>query len=83
MIRSIRYGADEIQYEKFDPASTERFKLGEWAPKTVTGGKMQWDPKSRVLTVVATAPSVTIRRLRRLRRTSSYRTESRADSACW
>lgn len=28
-----------------------RLKLGEWAPHTVTGGKMQWDPKAKVLTV--------------------------------
>lgn len=61
VIRSIRYGPDTIQYEKSDASSTERFKLGEWTPRAVSGGTMQWDPKSKVLTVLSTLNSVTIR----------------------
>jgi hypothetical protein len=62
VIRNISYRGDVIRYEKFDPASTERFKLGEWAPAKVAGGRMRWDPKSKVLTVEATATTVTITR---------------------
>jgi hypothetical protein len=62
VIRSITYSAGTIRYEKFDATSTERLKLGEWAPGSVTGGRMQWDPKSRVLTVQSTAHAVVIRR---------------------
>ena len=61
VIRNIRYGADAIQYEKFDAASAERFKLGEWTPRAITGGTMQWDPATKVLSVQSTAKSVTIR----------------------
>ncbi|MEO8370495.1 MAG: hypothetical protein ABI806_15030 [Candidatus Solibacter sp.] len=62
VIRNIAYTADGIRYEKFDGASTERLKLGEWAPRSVTGGKMQWDSKTKVLTVQSTANTVVISR---------------------
>jgi hypothetical protein len=62
VIRGITYGADTIRYDKFDAASTERLKLGEWTPRSVTGGKMQWDPKTKVLTIQATANTVVINR---------------------
>ena len=62
VIRNISYRLDAISYEKFDAASTERFKLGEWTPAKVSGGRMRWDPKSKVLTVEATAKTVTITR---------------------
>jgi hypothetical protein len=58
VIQTISYANDAIAYTKFDSASTERFKLGQWAPKSVTGGTMQWDPKTKVLTVRATEKSV-------------------------
>lgn len=61
VIRGISYGADAIRYEKFDAASSERFKLGEWTPRSISGGKMQWDPKTKVLAVQSTAKSVVIR----------------------
>jgi hypothetical protein len=61
VIRNISYGPEAIQYEKFDAASSERFKLGEWTPRTISGGRMQWDSKTKVLTVQSTARSVTIR----------------------
>jgi len=60
VIQDIRYGADSLSYTKFDSGSTERFKLGAWAPKSVTGGTMQWDPNSRVLTVQAKEKAVRI-----------------------
>lgn len=61
VLRSISYGLEAIQYEKFDAVSSERFKLGAWTPRTISGGKMQWDPTTKVLTVQSTARSVTIR----------------------
>ncbi len=51
VIQNIEYGANAITYTKFDAVSSERFKLGAWAPKSVTGGTMAWDPSSKVLTV--------------------------------
>jgi hypothetical protein len=59
IIQSIRYG-DTIAYTKFDAASRERFKMGAWTPKTVTGGAMRFDPKTKVLEIQATANSVSI-----------------------
>ena len=64
VIRSISYGADEIRYEKFDASSVERFKLGAWRPGKVTGGRMRWDAKSKVLTVEANSKNVVITRAR-------------------
>lgn len=59
VIQSIRYG-DTIAYTKFDAASRERFKMGAWVPKKVTGGAMQFDPKTKVLEIQATARTVTL-----------------------
>jgi hypothetical protein len=63
VIQTISYADDAITYTKFDRTSTERFKLGLWVPKLVTGGTMQWDPKTKVLTVHAMDKSVRITRL--------------------
>jgi hypothetical protein len=60
VIRSIDYSPTTIAYTKFDPASEERFKIGQGRPKSVTGGKMTWDPSSKVLLVKSIAPSVSI-----------------------
>ena len=62
VIQNIAYTDDAIIYAKFDSSSTERFKLGFWAPKSVTGGRMKWEPDTKVLTVHATAKSVRIAR---------------------
>lgn len=62
VIRSISYGPARIVYTKFDAASAERLKLGVWVPKSVKGGTFEWDPTSKVLTVKATAKTVTIER---------------------
>lgn len=62
VIRSITYSADAIRYEKFDAVSTERLKLGAWAPRSATGATMQWDPNTKVLTVHSTATVVLINR---------------------
>lgn len=60
VVQKIDYGASAITYTKFDPVSTERFKLGSWTPKSVTGATMQWDAKSKVLTVQAKEKTVRI-----------------------
>jgi len=60
VMQKISYGADAISYTKFDSASTERLKLGAWPPKSVTGGSMQWDAKTKVLTIQAKEKSVRI-----------------------
>jgi hypothetical protein len=60
VVSNIEYGANSITYRKFDARSTERFKMGAWAPRSVKGGAMKWDPKSRLLTVTATASEVSI-----------------------
>jgi hypothetical protein len=64
VVRRIDYGPDAIAYEKWDAVSRERLKLGAWEPGAVEGGTMQWDPKTRVLEVGATAKRVVIRRRR-------------------
>ena len=60
VIESIQYGPQQIAYRKYDAQSTERFKLGAWTPKTVAGGSMNWEPKTRILTVKAGARQVTV-----------------------
>jgi hypothetical protein len=62
VVRGIDYGADTIRYVKWDAASRERFKLGAWDPGAVEGGRMRWDPKSRVLEVTAASKLVVIAR---------------------
>jgi hypothetical protein len=62
VIQNIDYSGSTITYTKFDSVSTERFKLGAWTPKSVSGGAMQWDAKSKVLTVEAKAKTVRIAR---------------------
>lgn len=62
VIKSIDYGADAISYEKFDGRSRERFKLGAWNPKTIKGGRMKWNPTTKVLEVRAIRNRVTIMR---------------------
>ena len=61
VIQNIAYAPDRIRYRKFDARSTERFKLAAWTPKSVRGGTMTWDD-TRVLTVTASSPDVTIAR---------------------
>jgi len=60
VVQDISYGADAINYTKFDNVSAERFKLCAWAPKSVTGGIMQWDPTTKVLTIQAKEKTVRI-----------------------
>lgn len=60
VVQSIKYGPHRISYYKFDADSTERFKMGAWAPKSVEGGSMQWDAATKVLTVKARARTVSI-----------------------
>ena len=60
VVQSIVYGPRTITYGKFDADSTERFKMGAWAPRSVVGGAMQWNAATKVLTVRARATTVTI-----------------------
>jgi hypothetical protein len=60
VIRSIRYGADSIEYQRSDPAGREVLKLGAWIPGEITGGTMQWDPQARLLVVESSSATVTI-----------------------
>lgn len=62
VVQSIGYGADRVTYTKFDAASDERLKMGAWVPKKVQGGSMRFDPKTKVLSIKATAKTVTISR---------------------
>jgi len=59
-IKHISYGPDTITYTKFDAQSRERFKLGAWEPKSISGGEMRWNPVTRVLEVTTTGKDVTI-----------------------
>jgi len=61
VVQSIEYGELSISYRKFDADSTERFKMGAWAPRSVVGGAMEWDGAAKVLIVRARATAVTIR----------------------
>jgi hypothetical protein len=60
VLKSIEYTDDRITYTKFDARSAERLKMGAWTPARVQGGKKQWDAKTKVLTISATAGTVTI-----------------------
>jgi hypothetical protein len=62
VIKSISYGPASITYTKFNEQSEERFKLGEWEPRSITGGEMTWNAATKVLEVKATSKTVTISR---------------------
>ena len=62
VIRDISYSDNAITYTKFSAVSTERFKLGAWTPRSVTNGVMQWDPKTKLLTVRSKDKAVRIAR---------------------
>jgi len=65
VIQAIEYGADRIVYSKFDRESTERLKLGAWAPGTVTGGTLRWSADTHVAEIDARSARVTIERATR------------------
>src|SRR5271165_1417370 len=60
VIQSITYAPDKISYTKFDARSNELFKLDASRPKSVEGGSMSWDEKTKVLKVTATTKEVNI-----------------------
>jgi hypothetical protein len=64
VLQEISYGDDAVTYKKFDARSAERLKMGAWSPAAVSGGTMQWDSRTKVLTVSATARTVVVRRAR-------------------
>ena len=60
VIATIDYAPLLIRYTKWDASSAELFKLGAAVPQTVKGGSMQWDPKTKTLTVKADHKAVEI-----------------------
>ncbi len=62
VLESIEYGKDSVTYTKFDPFSTEEFKMAAWQPKTVQGGKMEWDGSGKVVRVRSESRTVTLNR---------------------
>ncbi len=61
-IQSIQYTPSEIRYTKFDAASKESFKMGAWPPRSVQGGRMDWDRETKTLRITAAARVVVIRK---------------------
>jgi len=62
VVQSIQYGDDRIAYTKFDAASAEEFKMGAWQPKSVRGGKMEWNAATKVLRIQSDAKTVTLQK---------------------
>ncbi len=62
VLQSIKYGDGSITYTKFDASSTEEFKLGAWQPKSLQGGKMEWDARRKVLRIRSEDQTVTLTR---------------------
>jgi hypothetical protein len=60
-IKSIVYDHDSIRYLKFDASSKERFKMGTWTPRHVTGGTMKWDATTKTAEITATKGTVVIK----------------------
>lgn len=60
VVQSIRYAPDRIDYTKFDDKSVELLKMGAATPQAVQGGSMEWNAKSRVLTIKANRKTVTV-----------------------
>jgi hypothetical protein len=60
VVQSIQYGADRLTYSKFDASSVEEFKIGAWKPASVTGGKLEWNAKTKVARIRSNAKTVTI-----------------------
>jgi len=62
VIQSIEYGTARITYTKFDASSVDEFKMGASPPASVRGGKMEWDPATKMLRVRSTANTVVLER---------------------
>jgi hypothetical protein len=60
VMQLIAYAPDKITYTKFDSASNELFKLAAATPRSVDGGSMSWDDRTKVLRVTASQKTVTI-----------------------
>lgn len=60
VIQQISYQPERIFYRKYDPHSSERFKIGTGSPASVKGGSMRWDEASKVLTVESSESGVEI-----------------------
>ncbi len=62
VLQSIHYGLDRISYTKFDASSTEELKMASWQPKSVRGGKMEWNASNKVLRIRSESRTVTLNR---------------------
>jgi hypothetical protein len=60
VIRSISYASDRISFSVYDRRSREVLRIGSGKPGQVMGGTMRWDPRTGVMIVQATGPSVVI-----------------------
>ena len=60
VVQFITYASDRIEYTKFDNDSVELLKMGAATPKSVKGGSMNWDPKTKMLTIKANRKQVTV-----------------------
>ena len=60
VLQTIEYGEAAIRYAKFDAASIEEFKMGAWKPKSIRGGRMEWNANTKVLRVRSTAKTVVL-----------------------
>jgi hypothetical protein len=60
VIQSIQYGTDQITYSKFDEASTEEVKMGAWKPAAAVGGRLEWNPATKMAKIRSKAKTVII-----------------------
>jgi hypothetical protein len=60
VIQQISYQPERIVYRKYDPHSSERFKIGMGSPTAVKGGTMHWDAAAKILTVESSESGVEI-----------------------
>ena len=62
VVQSIDYGDAAVRYTKYDAVSTDEFKMGAWKPKSVRGGKMEWNAATRMLRVHSKAKTIVVER---------------------
>ena len=60
VIQDITYRPDRITYRKYDPHSTERFKIGQGTPTSTKGATMKWDPTTKVLTLESNEANIEV-----------------------
>jgi len=60
VLQSIEYSGSTIRYTKFDASSIEEFKMGAWQPSSAKGGRMEWNPATKMLRVHGSANTVVL-----------------------